>query len=80
MYDWKEKKQLISLLLVQLSSKLSKSGDQSIGSIFCEAVWLSFHFDETVFLENRDKKPNRVGSWGGFQAALRDSMEETEMS
>ena len=29
----------------------SKSGDQSIGSIFCAAVWIFFHFDETIFLD-----------------------------
>lgn len=48
----------------------SESGDQSIGSVFCAAVWIFFHFDETIFLENKEQKPTRVGSWGSFQAAL----------
>lgn len=61
----REKKKT-ALLLVQLSSRLQVR--RSVN--FLCSSWIFFHFDETIFLENKEKKPNRVGSWGSFQAEL----------
>jgi len=69
MYDWELKKKK-SLHYWYSSPPGSKSGDQSIGSIFCAAVWIFFHFDEDIFLENKEQKPARVGSWESSQAEL----------